>query len=232
MNDFWTLLWKEYRNNTHLIIVGLTVLFLPVFIVMSFVYGGSTDRPFLDVIAMGLILGAIGGLILSQFLLLCLGGHLIGGERSTRSFEFLFNQPVSRIKMIMAKLVFALLWTAIAWGLVGLMVLIGIQIAHPESGIGNDEIAGEIFAEIAAAGAMLFGASWLASNKVDSSVLAIAIGAITAGAFFLFLQFISTRIDSRLTIGGYDWTRIVAFSLLSVIATSFGVWIFVRRKTP
>lgn len=234
MNVILTLLWKEYRSNAYLVVVGCAVLFLPVLISFSMVYGNrrSPDVPFSDVLPISLIFGAIIGLVLSQFMLLCLGGHLIGGERSTRTFEFLFNQPVSRFRIVSSKLMFAFVWAVTVWALGGLILLIGFQLMEPGSGPNLEGMGSEFFFEVAAGGAMLFGASWLASNWMDNSVLAMALGAFLATAVFLVLRVIAGQFDSLIEIGGYDWTRIIVMTVLSIVTTTIGARIFVKRKSP
>ena len=232
MNDHLTLLWKEFRSNVHLIIVGISVLLLPVLIVISMTYGNDPGAPISEFLAAGLLFGTVAGLILSQVMMLCLGGQLIGGERSARTFEFLFSQPVSKSKIVTSKLVFAFVWMVITWSVGGLLLFVGSQLAHPETGVSLNGVELEFFAEIAATGGMLFAASWLASTKVESPVLAIALGALATTAAFLLLQFLETRFESVFKIGGDRWARIIALSLLSITATVAGARIFVNRKAP
>ena len=233
MSDVLTLLWKEYRTNAHLIVIGLSVLFLPVILAFSLAYGNAeVEVTFIDTVSVGLIFGGLAGLILSQLMMLCLGGYLIGGERSSRTFEFLFSQPVSKTRIILTKLFFALLWVVVIWLLAGAMLLVGTQMNPPGEGVNLDGVTVEFFMEIAAFGAMLFGSAWLASNKIDSSILAMAIGAIATTAVIMVLQLIASRFDALVEIRDYDWTRIIALGALSAVAIALGSRIFINRKSP
>ncbi len=232
MSAILTLLWKEYRGNLHLIIVGLTVLLLPVLLAFSMTYANSDSNSLIQIIGVGLLFGTVASLVLSQGMLICLGGFLIGGERTARTFEFLFNQPVSRSKIVISKLVFALAWIVIVWLIGGGMLLIGQQLTESGRGFDLAALGINFFIDVGISGLMLFSACWLASNLIDGSILAMAVGTLAAAFLFFFTQVMTTRYGSVVTWGDVDGTRVVVFGSLSALFIVKGARLFVGRKSP
>jgi ABC-type transport system involved in multi-copper enzyme maturation permease subunit len=234
MNLFSTLIWKEYRNNTHLMVFAGSALLLPTILLTSMIFANAqADVSIADILSVGLIYGAVTGIIISQFTMLCLGGHLIGGERAGRTFEFLFLQPVSRLSIASSKLVFVLLWTIATWSIAGVLAWIG-YLCITEGREPNLEFTNSsFFVEIASVGFLMFGAAWMASSRVENSVVAMCIGALATALVFSFLLLVvGDRFESIFTINKYDWTRIFAMSTVAQLCVIGGVILFVRRKAP
>lgn len=232
MNDVLTLLWKEYRTNAHLIVIGCSILFLPVLLAISMTSANSNDANISEIVAVGMIFGSVASLVVSQVMMICLGGFLVGGERSARTFEFLFNQPVSRFKIVISKLLFALAWIVAVWLLGLLMMLVGWQSLEAGNAPNLEGLGFEFFIDVGAVGVMLFATCWLASNIFDGSVLAMAVGSVATAFTFLLIQMITKNVGSVLEFEDYDWTRIVVFTILSLALTAAGAKRFVDRKAP
>lgn len=232
MNDVLTLLWKEYRTNAHLIIVGLTVLFLPMLLAVSMAYANSNGGSPWEIIGAGLTFGTVASMVFSQGMMICLGGLLIGGERSARTFEFLFNQPVSKTKIVISKLLFALAWTVVVW-LIGITILnAGLQLVDPGRGVNLEALGIAFFVDVGVVGLMLFSACWMASSMIEGSVLAMAIGAMATALLYLLVKGVSGQFDWVVNLGDYDGTRIMAFSVFSIISIAVGANRFLGRKSP
>ena len=234
MNDIATLLWKEYRNNAHLIIFGFSVLILPFVWSTSVVtLNAQAEATVADCLAAGLMIGAVVSVILSQFVLLCLGGHLIGGERGGRTFEFLFLQPISRLTIALSKLLFAFAWGTVTWMLLAGATVVGYLLLREENGPDFEFFKTGFFVEVAVVGFMLFSTAWLASSRLSNSVVAMCAGAFASSIVFLILMMVvGDRFEEVFTFNEYDWTRIIVMFPASLAAIVAGVFLFTTRKSP
>ena len=234
MNEILTLTWKEYRNNIHLLVFALSLLVLPIIWATSIVFlNARAEAPYTEILSAGMLAGSLASIIFSQFVMLCLGGHLISGERSARTFEFLFLQPVSRRVIAVSKLLFALAWSAATWLTVSCIAFCGYILITEGNEPGGEFFNSAFFVEVAVVGLMLFATSWLASSRLNNSVVSMCAGAFASSCVFIFLLLVvGERFKDMFTINEYDWTRILVMFPLSVVAIIAGFILFVRRKSP
>ena len=96
------LLWREYRLNRPILIVGAFLLLLPHVIVAILLWRGvqipaeNQPHPFCGT--------AFYSIAISQLTVLILGANAIAGERADRSAEYMVYLPVSRSRRLLAKL--------------------------------------------------------------------------------------------------------------------------------
>jgi ABC-type transport system involved in multi-copper enzyme maturation permease subunit len=231
MNNISILLWKEWRGNAHLLVLQAAALLLPIALVFVLVLTQSeSEAPFLDLLAASLVYGVTFGLFLSQLVFLCLGGMLVGGERMSRTFEFLFNQPVSRSSIAQGKLIFGLGLILVVWILGGLISTLGLQLTDPSTLA--SPLSGLWFGEVAVVGLLLFSSSWYVSCKTDNPVLAITIGALVATGFTMLVTIGGARLESLFTIGDHNCARLFLLPIVSAVLIAVGVRKFVGRKSP
>lgn len=235
MSEFSILLWKEFRSQFYMVVCLAAALLMPIatayYLVLS---NASKEATFQDCFSTSLVYGSYLGLGLSQIVLLCLGGMLIGNERILRTFEFLFTQPVSRTKVALSKLCFGLLLFVMIWIIGGLIIYCGFSIAgdHPVEYLGW-----LLMSEIGSVGLLLFSSSWLVSCRLDHPVLSITIGLLisllTIGAVAEFFQYVDWY---RTGLINYQWCRTASvwtyLLIVSPAMMAIGTHQFVRRKTP
>ncbi|MEL7500461.1 MAG: ABC transporter permease subunit [Planctomycetota bacterium] len=234
MNEILTLTWKEYRNNIHLLVFAISVLALPIIWATSItLLNARPEATYADMLAAGMMFGSVGSIIFSQFVMLCLGGHLIAGERGGRTFEFLFLQPVSRRTIALSKLLFAFVWSVATWLLVGFIAFCGYMLTNQDNGPAFDFVNSSFFVEVAVVGLLLFATSWFASSMLNNSVVSMCAGAFASTCVFIFLLLVvRDRFEPTFSFYEYDWTRILIMFPISVTAIVAGLVRFIKRKSP
>ena len=185
------LIWKEYRLNRLILIVGAVLLLLPYAHSPRCCSGGSGDvgaepRPHG---AWRCLLAAILAWLLSELTVALLGGNVIAGERADRSAEFLGYLPISRTKALASKLTLSLLTIAVIWvpnlavllwAFVGLREVTQVRV--------NFDVAQMVFFA-AVTGAVLFSVSWLLSSILESPTFSVSSGVITPALIFMTIMF-------------------------------------------
>src|SRR3954451_22247010 len=169
------LLWKDYRLNRGVLVLGIALLLGPYAAVFAIAL--YTHWPALPPAAeCSTLLGtaSVTSLVLSELTLVTLAGNSIASERADRSAEFLAYLPPSRLQILASKFLLALLAAAVIWAVnlfVGEMIVpaLGTPRANPA-----DQFAPRPM--LAASAVMLFGAGWLGSALLDSPATATSIG--------------------------------------------------------
>ena len=113
------LVWKEYRQNRLTVWAMLFFLALPYLLCLilacvAWARGWEKDQgsPYW---LTGLHAASYLSIYIPQFALALIGGNLIAGERVDRSAEFQACLPVSRRRILLGKILLALLMFAIIW---------------------------------------------------------------------------------------------------------------------
>ena len=228
-----TLLWKDFRNNLVLVWAGLGLLLLPIigvplYVLMSVPRDQNVtwDEAFYAV-RMGLLVGSIMALILSQFTMLCLGGQLIAGERATPTAQFLHYLPPTRGQIITSKLIFCLSGGAIIW-----LVYAGVVAFINAWPMEENGISSGFLLELAAVGIALFGASWMVSSMVESSTLAMGLGALAVVLVAALVVIARYWFDLPDANAECDWLRVSFFFAIGVVGVIAGCIYFIRRVEP
>lgn len=175
-----SLLWKDYRVNLLVLVFGAVMLALPfltglVRALYAQYHEGQANWWQGDV----WVIISLNSLGLSLLTIALLGGNAIAGERIDRSAEFLAYLPPSRGRVLVSKIILAGSAVAVIWG-VNLLVLYGVA---PHLRGGNDMAqslsTGELkytLPGLASTAALLFGAAWLGSARLDSPAIAAGLG--------------------------------------------------------
>lgn len=234
-------LWREYRLNRLIRIVGVVLMLVPyVSVLIALVAASWTAEPQ----AVGgpsppspiLLLGgaALYSIALSLVTLTFLAGNAFAGERADRSTEYLAYLPLSRLRRLAAKLVLALGTAASIWGfnILVLLILCFILLAAPTPielpPVQPDEVlvpAGFF----AVTGLVMFSVAWLVSSLQSSPAFAVCAGLITPWLLALALQGAAFLYDPNrfgpIVAIGYA----VASPVLAVACFSIGTWYYLRR---
>ena len=169
------LLWKDYRVNRGVLVMGVALLLGPyVAVAAGTAYEYWPVVPPAAQCAALLVVASVFSLGLSQLTLVTLAGNAIAAERADRSAEFLAYLPPSRLRILASKALLALLAAAVIWA----VNLIVADIVAPAVGTprGNlvDGLADRSI--LAASSVMLFGAAWLGSAFLTSPAIATSLG--------------------------------------------------------
>jgi ABC-type transport system involved in multi-copper enzyme maturation permease subunit len=175
------LIWKEYRLNRLILIVGAVLLILPHAIALVLTWRGVgpgiVDRTLR--MSNNFLVAGIYSLVISQLTLALLGGHAIAGERVDRSAEFLGYLPLSRAKNLAGKIILALVAFVVIW--VPNLLIFGLATSgSPEILRSREFSQGWIkLGVIAVTGLVFFGVGWLLSSVLESPTISICGGLIT-----------------------------------------------------
>jgi ABC-type transport system involved in multi-copper enzyme maturation permease subunit len=196
------LLWKDYRLNRLVLVLGATLLLGPYLVLLLWsAYSPDVPRGFYrdsKFWAGFLLTGSVTSLIFSELALALLAGNAFTCERADRSAEFLGYLPPSRLRILTSKAI--LVWSAagLVWG----VNLLAVTAAPVISAIGKNELtANESFSIAAfflatvATGVMFLGTGWLASCILDSPTFASATGLMTPLLLFCSFQILHVLFD-------------------------------------
>ena len=172
------LLWKDYRTNQPLLVIGVVLLLTPYAVLIGWIWysvGLTAATP--TQWAESLLMAAQASLACSQLTLLLLAGTIIAGERRDRSAEFLAYLPPSRPAILTSKALLSAATVAVIWGLtLAIVGLVGPALdAEAVSGTHRTALL-EFLAIMATSGVALFGTAWLGSSMLESPTYSTAIG--------------------------------------------------------
>jgi ABC-type transport system involved in multi-copper enzyme maturation permease subunit len=172
------LIWKEYRLNRLIVIVGLLLLVVPHALAAIIAWCDPAGPRAFDVRNWSEVFvgSALYSLVVSQLTLALLGGNAIACERIDRSAEFLAYLPVSKVRILAAKMVLPLTFFALIW-ISNLLILWMIWPAG-EALRGKDDFATPLWI-MAGVGMVFFSVGWLLSSILESPTFSICGGLIT-----------------------------------------------------
>lgn len=223
------LLWKDYRINRGVVLLGAALLLGPYAAVIF--WGLRAHWPSLPPRAewSGLLTTAsLLSLVLSQLTLVTLAGNVIASERNDRSAEFLAYLPPSRLKILASKFVLWLLAAAVVW----CVNLAASELLAPAlgraPGSATDALADRSM--LAAVSVMLFGAGWLGSALLESPAMATCLG---IGATFAVPVLVMAALH-LFAPGGGDLKQgcLIACPVLGVVCFVCGSVYYLRRVEP
>jgi ABC-type transport system involved in multi-copper enzyme maturation permease subunit len=228
------LLWKDYRTNRPLLVIGVVLLLTPYAVLIGFIWysvGLTAATP--TQWAESLLTAAQASLAFSQLTLLLLAGTIIAGERRDRSAEFLAYLPPSRPVVLTSKALLSAATVTVIWGLT--LVIVGLVVpaldAELLAGTRREGLL-EFLTIMATSGAALFGTAWLGSSMLESPTYSTAIGLLAV----MLLPFLLNL--CRLASGWPDDSAVFvqALHLLYIgcgIAAFIAGWTYyVRRVEP
>lgn len=196
-------LWREYRLNRWILVLGVVALVLP-YIAALIIFGDMSEMdgapPSVSEIFGG---GILASFVATQVVLAILGGNAIAGERADRSAEFMGYLPVPRTLRLRAKLTLASLLLTVSWGVsalaIGIVALLDPEIVqHPEfSGV----VVGGIC--IAATSLATYALCWLISSMTTNPAIAVMGGLVTVGIGLILLSVSATESNVTSLLIGY-----------------------------
>jgi ABC-type transport system involved in multi-copper enzyme maturation permease subunit len=234
------LLWKEYRHNRLLVIVGLVLLIAPhVFgigytISMTLIahHRGVTPEALAQtkapIWALSLGLASLYSIGIAQVALALIGGNAIAGERIDRSAEFQASLPIPRKRIFAGKILFALLSALTIWlpnvALIGTVMGVLWEPHSDVIGLSHGLIG------LAIIGITFYGVAWMVSSMIASPIFASCAGLITPWILGSACVFTAHLFDARLDDVGYWMLGLCLFA--SPICFGIGTWLYLRRVEP
>jgi hypothetical protein len=173
------LLWKDYRLNRAVLLLGVALLLGPYLVVCAVALVGRwPSLPPAGEWSALLPAASFFSLVLSQLTVAVLAGNSIASERADRSAEFLACLPPSRVQVLASKFLLALLAAGAIWA-VNLTVT---ELVVPALGAPPDNPWGKLapWPMLAAGTVMVFGAGWLGSAVLPSPAGATILGIAAA----------------------------------------------------
>lgn len=169
------LLWKDYRLNRGVLLLGVVLLLGPyAAAAVAVLRGHWPSLPPAREWSAALLTASFFSLALSQLTLVVLAGNSIASERADRSAEFLAYLPPSRLRILASKALLALLSAGVIWA-VNLCVA---ELLVPALGPKPDSVLDQFAPRsvFAASTVMVFGAGWLGSAVLNSPAGATSFG--------------------------------------------------------
>jgi ABC-type transport system involved in multi-copper enzyme maturation permease subunit len=169
------LLWKDYRLNRGVLLLGVALLLAPygTFLAVT-LHAHWPSLPGAAEWSELLLTASLFSLGLSQLALVTLAGNSIASERADRSAEFLAYLPPSRLRILASKLLLALLAAAVIWTVNLLVAWLVVPALGTSQGNPTDALSLQFM--LAATAVMLLGTGWFGSALLDSPAIATCLG--------------------------------------------------------
>jgi ABC-type transport system involved in multi-copper enzyme maturation permease subunit len=188
------LLWKDYRLNRILFVMGAALLLGPYLVILIWaacsqqVPAGTFGEP--EFWAGFLLMSSMPSLVFSQLTVCLLAANAVASERADRSAEFLGYLPPSRGRILASKAI--LVWSSAV--LIWCLNVLAAAAAPWISAIGKEHFTATLPSPLwegmlntVATGVLLLGAGWCASCLMDRTEFATAISVVTP--LLLFCSF-------------------------------------------
>jgi len=224
------LFWKEYRLNRLIVYVTLFLMVFPHLFALYAIWWryrhyGIPAGTWLDYLAVS----SLYGLCLSQAALALIGGNAMAGERADRSAEFQAYLPLTRGKILGAKLLMALAIAGMIW-LTNASILCMLGRDNGYEFWRNTEELIVVLANTATTGLTFFGVAWLFSSFLTSPTFSVCAGLITPLLVVSGVAYIDYLFEIRdLNIG--LWYRAICLTAAPV-CFALGTWLYLRRVEP
>ncbi len=237
------LIWKEYRLNRPILILGAIIMLLP-YLQILFLYirtywqvdAGEMSAQtgvFASLNQMEILGTIMASTVTAYFTLAILGGHAIAGERADRSAEFFTYLPVPRWKVVISKLTIPLL-TAIV--IFGINLLAYMFISRYSNSLRPDDI--RMFPQLAftaLAAWTAFSVGWFLSSVLESPTFAI-FGALMLpwGAVMVSvgIAFLLRRTNMPVSDSVFFITSVTIGIIMGTVSFIAGTSYFLRRVEP
>lgn len=224
-----TLLWKDYRVNRQVLVVGMILLVAPYLAVVTFLWyqhgllgiSASNWATFLN----GASEVSLG---ISQITIVLLAGHVIASERRDRSAEFLAYLPPTRSAILRSKALLSALVFAVVWGVFLCMSDLIVPLLD-----GDLKVPFTSSREITLAlGIAMFGMGWFGSSRLESPTYATAIGVVAALVVPILLN--CSILFTGYPADGHSYLNWLRASYIAVGVAGFALgWMsYVRRIEP
>lgn len=222
-------LWKDYRVNRVVLIVGLVLLLGPPIVGVAgnliIQARHQTTINWFDVIVQT---GTI-AMICSLITMTLLGGNAFAGERADRSAEFMAYLPPTRKRKLASKVMLALGSAVIILGAI-LLICYALAPAVGEPTVHSTRMRNDIMSTFLPVAALMLAVSWCGSSFLSSPTYAVGIGFVTPWLLFLILALLEYCVGIEDFSIGLWFSRIaILWTLLAFFA---GCGIYLRRVEP
>lgn len=237
------LIWKEYRLNRPILILGAIVMLLP-YIPILFLYlrthwqvhaqdlSARTDV-FVSLYRAELFGTITASTVTAYFTLAILGGHAIAGERADRSAEFFTYLPVPRWKVVISKLTIPLITALTIFGVNLLAYLLVTRYSNTRVP-GNAGMFPQL-AFTALAAWTAFSVGWLLSSLLESPTFAV-FGALMLpwGAVLIWvgIAVLLRRANMPVSDSTFLVTSVILGIAMGTASFIVGTSYFLRRVEP
>jgi ABC-type transport system involved in multi-copper enzyme maturation permease subunit len=234
------LFWKEYRQNRVVVIALLLMLVVPHLFGLYAMWDewheakihGHTWQQVLQAWKVVLTGASLYSLGISQVALALIGGNAIAGERADCSAEFQAYLPLTRQKILAAKLLLALAIAAVVW-LINPLIIVsnslpsaGGELAHAPSFMMNAAITGLVF----------FCVAWFFSSTLRSPTFSFAAGLAAPVIILSLILFGGLLFRSDHWKAGTEPIAQICYVSVSLAVAlpnfGLGTWLFLRRVEP
>jgi ABC-type transport system involved in multi-copper enzyme maturation permease subunit len=232
------LLWKDFRHNRTIVLVGSLALLLPYLLmicVMLWWRKPPRPTPWPD----AWFNAAYFSLCVSQLTVALIGGNAFAGERVDRSAEFLASLPVTRKRILASKLLLVLLIVAVIWS-VNSLILFSLR-----SQIGSlmeavrvadvDRVFFREFTNTALTGLLFFGVAWFLSSFLTSPTFSICGSLFTPlvflGAIYFIAELLSPETAASLR-RMIEPAYLIFCFVAGLLGFAIGTWHYLRRVEP
>jgi ABC-type transport system involved in multi-copper enzyme maturation permease subunit len=233
------LLWKDYRHNRLIVFTALTLLLAPYLIalvtmcVASCIQSITHDVELLHWLPRwyeAIAVAAIYSLSISQLSMALIGGNAISGERVDRSSQFLYSLPITRRRLLISKLLLALIVAAVVW-LASLAVFLLLLAVAPASKLPENAYTQALTsaAYIATTGLTFFCVAWCLSSFVAHPAFDVCGAVIIPLAVFSGFAIVSDVLTHSRMVGE---CYLIASFVLSAVCFAVGAWHYLRRIEP
>jgi ABC-type transport system involved in multi-copper enzyme maturation permease subunit len=222
------LIWKDYRLNRSLFVLGVAVLAITYAIGAGMeVHAAWPSPPKKDDWAAMLVSYGTIAMYLSIGVTAVLGGYAISCERANRTAHFLGYLPPNRRQILASKFIVAGGASAVWWA----WVILTVFFVAPWLSGRPEDFTGTVDGRGAAAVCVLtFGVGWLGSACFENTIVPI----LMAGASPIVVGFIMFGLADalgipRLEMSGWSVPVCLAGGGISFVA---GTWAYLRRVEP
>ncbi len=230
------LFWKEYRQNLVIVIALLLMLGVPhlfgLFGMWDEWHRGSWQRLH-EMWRQILAVSSLFSLMLSQVALAVIGGNAIAGERADRSAEFQAYLPLTREKILAAKLLLVLAIVAMIWLIDPLIVwgIVASSVNHPPVA----DVA-PVMIIVAITGLVFFCVAWFFSTFLRSPTFSVVAGLMTPAIIASLIWYGFYLAQGNQWRPGTDLIFQICYVCISLAVAlpsfGFGTWLYLRRVEP
>jgi ABC-type transport system involved in multi-copper enzyme maturation permease subunit len=233
------LLWKDYRQNRLVILAALIFLLAPHLFAL-FAVCWDINRECVcprEWVVHYFTNSTIFGLMVSQFVVAIVAGNAFAGERADRSAEFLSSLPISRIRIVLSKLLFSLMMIGAIWltSLVLLECLLpfmrGAEVTQHYDDLWR------MIGYTAVTAIVFFCVAWCLSSFLTSTTFAVLGGLWTPAILWFGILFAGYLLGYTLQTDEF-YEKIAAFwyctvcLILAPLCFAGGTWYYLRRVEP
>ena len=234
------LFWKEYRQNRGVLIFLLVMLVVPHLFGIFAMWCDWHEHPrasrqaILEDWRQDLVFASLYSLAISQVALAKIGGQAIAGERADRSAEFQVYLPLTRQKILAAKLLLVLAIAAVIWLINPLIVWRTLPSAKLSMPVAS--LVPFIITNTAITGLVFFCVAWFFSAILRGPTFPVVAGLVTPLIIISLMLFGAYLVPGEHGHPRAEWIFQICYLCISLAVAlasfGFGTWLYLRRVEP